>query len=463
MSSEAGYVLLLTLITAVALFIALSGIMSISTLNLSASKRSMYDISALDVAESGADNAIFQINLNPAYTGTNSSCPISSSGSNPITQYSDSIKGKGTYESCVTSGSISHELIVYVTGKVYRRTTDTSPIAVRKLKLVVEGSPAGQYSVQTGPGGLIMSNSATIANGPINVGGYLTMSNTATIGSATSPIAVNVANDRCPSPATASYPQICDTNDHKPNPITMNNPGSHIYGNVSANEQSNGAQMSNTGLVSSSGVTAPVLPTYNRSAQKSAVTSTVTAAAASCNGNTTQTWAANLKISGNVTLANNCITYVSGNVWITGNFTMTQKAIIKPAATVTTQPVIMVDGSSGISLNNQSSVATNASSIGIEFITFYSTGACAADCATLSGTDLFNSQTVQTINIGNQGAAPGAIFYAYWSEVTVGQGGTIGAILGQTVNLGNSGNLSFIDLVSTGNYTYDVRYYEQQL
>jgi hypothetical protein len=66
------------------------------------------------------------------------------------------------------------------------------------------------------------------------------------------------------------------------------------------------------------------------------------------------------------------------------------------------------------------------------------------------------------VNIGNQGDAPGSVFYARWSKVLVGQAGTIGALLGQTIEMGNSGNLSFVDTVSTGNYTYDVRYYELQ-
>jgi hypothetical protein len=32
--------------------------------------------------------------------------------------------------------------------------------------------------------------------------------------------------------------------------------------------------------------------------------------------------------------------------------------------------------------------------------------------------------------------------------------------LGQTINLANSGTISFEDSVSTGNFVYDVRYYQ---
>jgi hypothetical protein len=59
---EEGYVLLLTLITTIFLFIALSGILSLSVSNLSGAKRSMFDTEALYAAEMGVDNAMYQLN-----------------------------------------------------------------------------------------------------------------------------------------------------------------------------------------------------------------------------------------------------------------------------------------------------------------------------------------------------------------------------------------------------------------
>lgn len=457
-NAQGGYVLLLTLITAMSLFIALSGILSLSLVNLASAKRSLTDISAQYVAEAGGDKAMFEINKDPAYAGTNTSCPISATGSNPVTFFNDSVKGRGTYETCTTPGTIPREIIVYSVGKVYANATSTTPISTRKIKLVVEGSPAGAYSIQTGPGGLIMNNSATITNGPVYVGGYLTMNNTSSIGSVGAPIPVKVANARCPSPATSAYPTICASGT-LPNPITFTN-SAHIYGAVTANGQVNGSNMSNTGLVGSSGVAAPALPDYDRAAHKAAVATTITGAAASCSGTETVTWPANVKIVGNVTLSQSCNVLVSGNTWITGNLTTTQKPILKPAAAVSIQPTIMIDGSSGVTFNNQSSVSSNSGGVGMQFITFYSTAGCSPDCSSVTGADLAASQGIQTISIGNQGDAPGSIFYARWTKVTVSQAGTLGALLGQTIELGNSGNLSFIETVSTSNYTYDVRYYE---
>lgn len=459
-TQQDGYVLLLAIIMAVTLFISLGGVISLTLVSLSSAKRGIYDLSSLYTAEAGIDNAVFQLNANQSYTGTNTACPLSTSGEHPVSLFSNSNQGKGTYENCITAGTIPNEYIVYAEGKVYRNVTDSSPISTRIIRAVIEGSPAGSYAVQTGPGGLIMSNSATINNGPISVGGYLTLTNTATIGSVSSPLTVNIADDRCPKTADGSYPRLCNSGEYD-NPITINSPGNHIYGTVNANNQTTAyaTQMTNPGLQATSGVVPPTLPTYSRSTQKSAVANNSTGAAASCSGSTVQTWATNLKITGDVTLKNNCVTYLSGNVWITGSLTMSQKAIIEPKSGLTTQPVVMIDGSSGLTLNNQAYVADNSSSTGIEFITYYCGASCSPD-STVTGASLAASQVINTITLGQQSNAPGSVFYAYWSEITVNEGGTLGAVLGQTINLAQSGSISFIDTVSTGNYVFDVRYYQ---
>jgi hypothetical protein len=470
---QGGYVLLLVLITSITLFIALSGILSLSLANLSGAKRTMFDTGALYTAESGVDNAVHQLtSTNGAYTGT-TSCPVT--GTSGATQtFNDTVKGKGTYQTCVTAGTIAHEYIVYSVGKVYKTSTASSPVATRKLKVVVQGNPVGAYAVQTGPGGLIMSNSATVSQGPVYVGGFLTMNNSAVIGSTASPIAVSVANARCPVGGGATFPVICNTGT-SPNPITINSNQNHIYGSVSANDQTNSyaTQITNPGLVATSGVTAPALPGYDRVAQAAAATTNWTSGQASCSGNgTTVTWPANVKITGDVTMKNSCTVIVSGNAWITGSFDMSNSAVIQVGSAVATQPTIMVDGVNGVKTQQTATVATNASQIGMEFITFYSTDSCTT--ATTAGTycddltaagkgvALYNSQAIQTVNIGNQGAASGSVFYAKYTMATIGQAGSIGALLGQTINLAQSGNLVFTSTVVTGNYAYSVSYYEFQ-
>lgn len=460
---QSGFVMLLVIILGAVFMGVVIAIIYASTTNLRSSRLSYIGLNAQSVAEAGIDNGIFRLNSDNTYAGTNTSCPISGTGSNPVTLYNDNIKGKATYESCITDGTIANEKIIYATGKVYLPTNASKPTATRRLRVVLIGTfvPGSSYAVQTGPGGLIMSNSATISNGDVYVGGKITMINSATIGSAAKPVNVWAGNYVCPSPANASYPRLCTSG----NPISISNTQAHIYGNVRANGQDNSSDMSNAGLVATSGVAESILPDYDRSVHKAAVTSTMTATSASCSNNETRTWPANVHITGgNVTLSNNCIVTMLGNVWIDGSLTLNNKTVVKVDNTVAATPTVMIDGLGGLVVGNQATVSSNSAQIGARFITFWANSSCSPDCSDLTGTGLANSQTVVTINLGNQGLGAGSTFYARWSEVSVGNSGSANQILGQTINLSNPGNIIFgggTGLSSGGSYSYAMRFYEQ--
>jgi hypothetical protein len=459
MKRQNGFVLVITLLQITLFMLVMSAIAQATLSNFVSSRSDLYSYRALDTAEAGADAALAQINQDNTYTGTNTTCPIGSTGSNPVTLYNDSTRGKGTYENCITTGGITNEKIIYSVGKTYLPNR-TAPYKTRTVRFVIEGSVANPYAVQTGPAGLIMSNSATITNGAVKVGGFLTLSNSAQIGSVTQPLQISVGNYRCPQPADNSYPSLCGVSN--PNPITINGPQAHIYGSITANGQSNTTNMSNPGLVASSGAGNVALPDYDRTSQKNAVAQTITAAAASCGGNQTLTWPANVKITGNVTISNNCIVTVSGNAWITGSLSTTQKGTIVLANSATTTPTIMVDGSSGISLGNQSQISSNASGVGMQLITFWANAGCSPDCGSLTGPQLSASQGTVTINLGNQGLAAGSTFYSRWSAIALAQSGSIGSVLGQEIILSNTGSISFGGGTGLGGViTYSVRYYEQ--
>lgn len=458
-TNQQGFLLILTLIQGLVVMTALTGVMTLALYNLGAAKRSSYTMSATFAAEAGADRFMYEINQDNAYIGTNTTCPIGASGSNPVTLYNNAT-GRATYENCVLDGAIAREKIVYAVGKIYVPASSITPKAIKTVRLVIEGTPANTYTLKTGPGGVIMSNSATITSGPIYIGGFLTMSNTARIGSAASPVDVSVANMRCPQPINSTWPQVCPMGTQD-NPISISNQA-HIYGNVQANGQTNSSGLSNTGLTASSGVAPVGLPDYDRDSQKAAVSSNLTSANASCNGGQTKTWPANVKITGNATLSNSCSITISGNAWITGNLSLSNTSQIKVAPGLTTRPVVMIDGSSGVTLSNQTVIATNSGGVGIDFITFYSTAACNPDCSSVTGIDLNNSMDVITVNINNQGLAANSTFYARWSGLTLSNGGNIGSILAQKMILSNSGNITFggTESVFTSTYAWDVRYYE---
>ncbi|HSH55807.1 MAG TPA: hypothetical protein VK983_03205, partial [Candidatus Limnocylindrales bacterium] len=305
------------------------------------------------------------------------------------------------------------------------------------------------FSVVTGVGGLFMSNSAKIVGGDVLVNGEIQMQNTTQIGLSTNPLRVDVAHQNCPVPADANYPRLCNSGENG-QPISIQNT-SHIFGTVKANNQTDGTGMSDPGLSASSGITPQALPVHDRGAQITAVTQTITGADASCNTvGGTLSWPANVKITGDVLIAKDCKVTVNGNVWITGKLDLSNSAkLIVSNTLATTMPDVMVDGIS-IKLSNSSALVSNTSSTGMRMLTYWSRAACSPDCASVTGTDLYNSRNDETITVSNTASAPESTFYARWTRVNINNSGGIGALIGQTVQLSNSATITFGSSAASG-------------
>ena len=143
-------------------------------------------------------------------------------------------------------------------------------------------------------------------------------------------------------------------------------------------------------------------------------------------------------------LSNSCTATIQGNVWITGNLSVSNSAKIIVADSVgATRPVIMVDGSSGATFSNAGKFQSNASGTGVQVITYYSTASCSPDCADVTGTDLNSSRSRTTISLSNSAEGAQSIFYARWTQVNLANGGQIGAVVGQTINMSNSATITF--------------------
>lgn len=390
-------------------------------------------------ADAGADLGILRISQDNAWAGTTGEVQLSSDA-----------RTKTTYEVSVASTAGNGKTMT-VTGRSYSPITSTVP--AKKVKVFVDLRPisSGDFGIISGQGGLIMINNSKVVGGDVFINGEVKLSNSAQIGLSTKPVEVKVAHQICPVPADSTFPRICNGGEYG-EPVTISGLAK-IYGKVTANNQTNGAGMSLPGLTAGT-VTPQPLPTYDRAAQKSAVTNNLTAAAASCNGSQNVTWPANLKIAGNVTISGQCNVTVLGNVWITGNLTMTNTSKIKVSDTLgATAPNIMIDGSTGATFSQSATLASNASKTGFKVYTFWSNSGCSPDCTTLTGPNLANSRAVSTINLQNSSSGPNTVFYAYWSQVSVGNSGAIGAIIGQTIYINNSGTLTFGAAVQIGGPT----------
>jgi hypothetical protein len=412
--------------------------------------RNLLATNALLTAEAGAEQTLHELNQDSSFGGFSIDQEF----------FNNTSQGEGIYTTVVQNGSINNEKIITSTGSVYRRSTDSQPTVVRKVRLIVVGTTTGDYAVQTGPGGLIMNNSATIANGDVYVNGYLTMNNSSRIGTNLTPAKVWIAHNNCPTGGGSTFPEQCTSGE----PATITNPAA-IYGEVRANNQIFGSSSSDRmylpGLVSNSGVSPITLPGYDRAPQVAAVTTTINGANASCNGSQTRTYEANTKIIGNVDIRNRCEVEIKGDVWITGNLTLRNSSSLRVNDLITTSPNIMIDGSSGLKIQNSALILANSLSKGFNFISFHSAAACSPDCTDLTGTDLYNSRNMLTIDLDNASLAAGSNFYARWSKVALANGGTIGSVIGQTVELNNSGSIVFGTNLSSGDTLWAIKTYQQ--
>lgn len=447
-NNERGSILLVFIITLPFLILVVVSYTQLAFTSYSVGRSDQFHTSAQLAADAGVDYAIQQIANNNSWAGTSGEIELQNDG-----------KIRTTYTASVTSSADLKT--ISVTGKTYWPLGTSTPR--RSVSLLVDMRPvtSGSYSVVSGAGGLFMSNSSKIVGGDVFINGEIQMSNTAQIGLSTTPVNVHVAHQTCPVPANSTYPRVCNSNENG-QPISISNQAK-IYGEVRATNQTNGSGMSNPGLIAGSTAAPQALPTYDRAAQKAAVASTITGSAASCSGNQTRTWVTNTKITGDVNISNQCKVTVEGNVWITGNLNISNSAQMIVSNTLgATRPNIMIDGSNGANFSNSSQLVSNTSNTGFFIYTFYSTASCSPDCTSVTGADLANSRSRTTISLNNSSSAPHSIFYSYWTQVTVSNSGQIGALVGQTIRLSNTGTITFGSSTGTGNTVWVPQGYRRQ-
>lgn len=413
--------------------------------------RETYKVNAQMAADAGIDQALALLN-------TSGIASFNGAELNE-TELLNAGKYRTTYIKSIADGATADEKTLLVIGKTYAPANASVPTAERRYKVDIRAVTSGNTpaSVVSGVGGLILNGNAKITGGDVVVNGTITVNNNAQIGLSTNPVNVRAAHQSCPVTFGPTYPSVCASGENG-QPITANG---LIYGNVQAQNQTNGANMYLPGLTANYAQVVQV-PLYDRPAHKSAVTSTYSSNdddIECVNGKAT--WLANIKISGNVSLSNNCTITVNGNVWITGNLTFGNGSKIKIAESAsTTRPVIMIDGKTGLVFSNNSSIVNNSLGTGVSFVTSWwntDTGSnggftCGGiadplDCTNVTGLALYSSQNTKTIDFSNNATAPGSIFRSSWSKTYIANNGQLGAVSGQTVELGNNAVVNFTSYV----------------
>lgn len=429
---QRGFIIPVILIFMVALVSVGIATLTLISSNYYIAQSEKFRLHAQLAADAGSDMSIQQLNIDQTWTGTTAEQTVVDSGN-----------VKTTYSSTVTQDPTNEfKRKITVTGRVYSPASSNKPRSERKYEIDMRGVGGGSYAIVTGVGGLTMQNSSKIVGGDVFVNGTISLSNSAQIGLTTNPVSVKAAHQNCPVVPDATYPRVCNSGENG-QPISISN-NARINGEVRATNQTNGSGMSNPGLVANSSVAPLALPTHDRDAQKSAITTTITGAAAGCSSGT-RTWAANTKITGDVTITNSCKITIYGNIWITGKLTISNSSELKVLNGLTEPPNIMIDGSGGLDITNSSKFTsnTNATPIGFRILTYWSNATCSPDCTSLTGPSLAASQNITTIDINNSASGPNTEFYARWTTVELSNSGNIGAVIGQTVKLTNSATITF--------------------
>jgi hypothetical protein len=439
---------LLFTITLIVTLVALVGSLALNTYNLAT--RESYKVNAQMAADAGLDVGIHEFNLDNTWTGTSSS-DVNWSGVGGEINLLDTPRLRTTYETTIMDGGSDDRKIVSVTARSYSPGTATNPKITRKYEVDLQAvtSGYGPSAVVSGVGGLVLNNNAKITGGDVVVNGTIYVGGNAQIGLSTTLVAnavnIRVAHMNCPSPADATYPRVCNPGENG-QPISVDNNGK-VYADVRATNQTDGTWMYNPGLIVNQTVPPITLPAYDREAHKNAVVLPHRPSSESiiaCGNNQSKTWPANVKIVGDISLGNNCIITLSGDTWITGSVNFGNNArIVVPDSLGTTMPVVMIDGANGFRLGNNGLVQPNSFGTGVYFITYWSSATCSPDCADVTGVDLKNSQNVVKIELDTNGSAPGSILYSRWSRARISNNGAIGAVAGQSIELGSNAVINF--------------------
>jgi Tfp pilus assembly protein PilX len=445
------------IITAVLVLIGFS-LASFTISQYSISNKKVFTANALMVAEAGIEQAVLETNQDENFTGHATEQVF----------FDNATQGRGTYTTTITNLSDTNAKQIVSTGKVYRQNSNTVE-STRIVKVTIVGTSSNGYSVHTGPGGLILGGSANITNSDVFVNGTISLGGSSKIGTHAQPVNVDVAHQSCPTGNNPgpTYPSACTSGQ----PISLQQ-STFIYGSVCATNQTslgprNGGNIlpgsTGQGLILGCEADPVSPPTYNRTAHLNSVATTSAA-----NNNTyvcnqwpfERTWPANLQLNGNVTISSSCDITINGNAYITGDLSIGGASKIRVSNNAgTNRPVIMVDGK--ITVNGSAQMIANDSGTGIQFISFKSAASCGANCTTITGTDLKNSQNLETVLVNGGVNLPGMVFQAYWGKATIGGSGSIGAAAGQTVDMSGAGTVTFGTELSSGVRTWTITSYQQ--
>lgn len=403
-----------------------------SVAHYTSARRSLQGLSALSVAEAGADETMLKLNQVSTYSGTGGD----------IVFFNDSVKGKGVYNTTVAPGTLNNEKIVVTTGKIYLPASAAQPIATRKIRLVLRGAEPFVYAVQGGNSGPIYMYGNTGINAPAKIfsNKYIRIQDASVSASGTFQVA-----DKDPTAAYSSFNCSIDGNNHILNStinvrynINNANCGIDTAGDtVTQNDSSIGPQS---------------LPTVD----KAGILSTIAANASCASINNTDYHLKNANYPQqtggtlcDVTLDKNKTYTLDGNVYIRGNLTVDGDTI-QADSSLTSDVYVLVDGTINFQ-GNSTSISTNVNNVAITFVSYSSVDSAGSKIAP------------NAIDIRGNSLSLLGRFLALNGSLGFKGRGTLGPVGANSIVFDGSGAVTFsnINSIPASPTGWDVKYYEQ--
>jgi Tfp pilus assembly protein PilX len=334
---QSGMVLILSMVVVLAFsIIGLSLAQTISA-QYASYKQRLYVENAVSAAEAGISATLAQLNKDSTFGGFATEQVL----------YSDNTRGRATYTVTVTTDANLNKILVS-TGKTYKLQGDTVAVNTKQIRAVgaLKRNKIAN-SVIIGSGGMQMMQNSKINKGNVYVRGQMTMDSGTSVGTASTPVMMNVANVGCGTTGAGSnWPQPCGASSP---PIKMSGTGGTIYGTVCATNQ-----VSSTGIIGTltpgcvSDVTAA--PTFNKKAFVQAINnsggSVIDASTQSCGWGGNFTIPANTKFVGDLNLSSigTCTITIEGDVYITGMLKVADNVTLRVSDNLgTTRPTIVTN------------------------------------------------------------------------------------------------------------------------
>lgn len=405
--SEQGFGIVGTLIIMVAMLSLSVSVAAVAVASRHLGESSYLTSDALQLAEAGADKAVYAINKDGSYSGETSSL------------------GQGSFTTTITSiDSVTKDVVS--TGSITFGThTYTRHVKVRIQTSPSSNSVAFNYAVQVGAGGLKQDNNTSVI-GSVYSAGNITGSNGSSI-SGDAYVSGSSGTIQSPSIGHDAHAHNITSSKVLHDAYYTNISGSTVLGTK------------HPGSADPSAASFPVT-SQNISDWESIASSGGSQGSTNISGTVTM---GPKKIDGNLTFSNGAVLNMTGVIWVTGTVTISNSGTIRLDPSMGTKSsVLIADNPSNQATGGAITVGNNGilqgSGNSKSYLTLVSTNSGTTDAS-------------PAIHLSNN--ALNAIFYSTQGEILIDNNSNLGAATGYGLHLSNNASVTY----SSGMASSDVQ------